>query len=112
MKKIKILHAPTTVGGNSFYLSKAEKELGHESHCLAISQNRFEFPCDECILKGDENILVSEFKTIITALRSLFKYHIYHYNFGRSIFSRPFPENEKAPKMEIVFLYIFLFTFY
>ena len=78
MTKLKILHAPTTVGGNSFYLSKAEKELGHESHCLAISQNRFEFPCDECILKGDENILVSEFKTIITALRNLFKYHIYN----------------------------------
>ena len=110
MTKLKILHAPTTVGGNSFYLSKAEKELGHQSHCLAISQNQFKFPCDECILKGDENILLSEFKTIITALKSLFKYNIYHYNFGRSIFStRPFPENEKYPNWKL-FIYTHFYS--
>ena len=52
MKNLKILHAPTTVGGNSYYLSKAEKELGYDSYCLAISQNQFKFPCDEVILIG------------------------------------------------------------
>ena len=106
MKKLKILHAPTTVGGNSYFLSKAEKELGYDSYCLAISQNQFKFPCDEVILNGDENIIVSEFKTIITGLKTLFKYDVYHYNFGKSIFSsRPFPKSEKYHKWKL-FVYV------
>ena len=43
---MKVLHLPTSVGGNSWGLAQAEKEIGLESEVLIIEQNWLKYKCD------------------------------------------------------------------
>lgn len=84
--KLKILHLPTTVGGNPQGLSKAEKELGFSSHTLCITQNYLAYNVDEIVLKGKNRRLTDELFIFWAAIKSLLRgYDVHHYNFGKSL---------------------------
>jgi hypothetical protein len=84
---MRILHCPTSVGGNAFALSSAEKKIGLDSTVMILQNNWLGF-------KTDINLRVNEmsrlkrnlimWKFFINAIR---KYDIFHFNYGRSLIS-------------------------
>lgn len=89
---MKILHLPTSVGGNSYGLSRAERSLGAESDCLYSEETWLKYPADICLrLEGKSNFK-KLIKLILTFIRIRRKYDIFHFNFGSSLinFNKPF----------------------
>ncbi|MBN1292894.1 MAG: hypothetical protein JXB48_13720 [Candidatus Latescibacteria bacterium] len=89
---MKVIHLPTSVGGNSFGLSRGERELGIQSDVLVLFQNRFQFPADRCIFKKPPGNIISNYTKRIwipALLKELFsivkKYDVFHFNFGTSL---------------------------
>ena len=60
----KVLHLPTTVGGNPQGLSKHLIELGVVSKSLSIYQNYFGYPADKIIANKSDNPFWIELKKI------------------------------------------------
>jgi hypothetical protein len=86
---MKILHLPTTVGGNPLGLSQAERQMGLDSHCLDIGTNK------KLAYQGGEHLkwealtqfgiagrALSHTATLL-AIRS--KYDIFHFNNGHTL---------------------------
>lgn len=80
MKKLSVIHLPTTVGGNPQGLSRAERQLGLNSISIAFLQNYFLFPADRILFK--HNFFLNEIKRWKFIYLELVKYDIVHYNFG------------------------------
>lgn len=86
----RVLHAPTTVGGNPQGQSKALNINGVDSISVAFSQNQFNYQAD-MILWGKNELKVIKFiKCLNFFLTALFHYDIFHFNFGRSLFGPVF----------------------
>ncbi|MDU9404607.1 glycosyltransferase family 1 protein [Pseudomonas sp. zfem004] len=85
MKKIKVLHAPTAVGGNPPALSKALRKQGIDSECCIISQNYLAYEVDRVLVPAGARFLQCELKRFKFILECLFKYDIIHYNAGTTI---------------------------
>ncbi|MEW5758298.1 MAG: glycosyltransferase family 1 protein [Candidatus Omnitrophota bacterium] len=85
MKRIKILHCPTMVGGNPYGLARAERKLGLDSWSIAFEQNIFAHCSDEILWHKKENYLIREFKRFNLLKRAFKDFDIVHFNFGRSI---------------------------
>jgi glycosyltransferase involved in cell wall biosynthesis len=82
---IRVLHAPTTVGGNPQGLSTALKRLGCQSHSMTLFQNYFQYPADVVIWSERDGILKREYKRLFAILREISNYDIIHFNFGTTI---------------------------
>lgn len=76
---LKVIHLPTTVGGNAGCLSAAERGLGLDSRCVALTRSPYAYPADETIFTGRP--LLDELRRYRLAVRSL-SYDVIHYNFG------------------------------
>jgi len=81
----KVIHAPTTVGGNPQGLSKALNRLGVLSHSLTLTQNYFNYSSDYVVFADKDGLFVKEIKKIFCILWVAVKYDIIHYNFGTTI---------------------------
>lgn len=84
----KVIHLPTTVGGNPQGISKHLNGLGVKSETWTLSQNYFGYPADKVLCKENEGLFVRELKRIL-ALRYIFRADVVFFNFGSSFF-RPF----------------------
>jgi hypothetical protein len=89
---MKILHLPTTVGGNPQRLSMAERRMALDSSTLTFRQNLFQYPADEVLFKG-KNFIRNEIKRWWLILISLRKYDVIHFNFGLS--AAPYVKNDE-----------------
>lgn len=94
---MKILHLPTTTGGNAWGLSQAERALGYHSDVLIADKNPLKYQAD-IIIKNNlfhNNKYIDKFflevKKIISFFQIRNKYDIYHFNFGSSLLSYPLP---------------------
>lgn len=85
---MKILHCPTTVGGNPQGLARAERELGYDSESLTLAQTVFQFPTDHVIWQEEDNLLVREYKRWKAIYYALKTYDVIHYNAGSSLAPR------------------------
>jgi glycosyltransferase involved in cell wall biosynthesis len=85
---MKILHCPTTVGGNPQGLAKAERELGHDSQSLTLSQTVFQYPVDQLVWQDKDNLLVREYKRWKVIFHALRSYDVLHFNYGSSLAPR------------------------
>jgi hypothetical protein len=102
---LKILHCPTTVGGNPQGLCRAERSLGFDSRSTALVQNYFNYPVDEVVIKTTKPTLLDEGRVWLAAAKSLARYDVLHYNFGQSFTPvRNYPHTNSYPKWK-VFLY-------
>lgn len=81
----KVLHAPTTVGGNPQGLSKALNSLGVYSRTLALQQNYFNYPADYALWSENDGRFKRELKRLFALSYAAFKYDVIHYNFGTTI---------------------------
>lgn len=85
MRPLRILHAPTDVGGNAFGLSRAERELGHHSDVAVFAAGPYGYGAD---LRFDVEgkPLLRRFATRAGFLRhALRDYDVFHFNFGQPL---------------------------
>jgi hypothetical protein len=95
---IRVLHCPTSVGGNPQALSGAERELGLSSIAVAFDQNYLGYTTDEVLFKPGEHQLIRESKQWRLIWRIIRKVDIVHYNFGSTIFSDALAANQMGSK--------------
>ncbi len=88
---MRVLHLPTTVGGNPSGLSHQLKLLGIDSHVWTISQNYLDYPADRVLADETEPIAVRVVKTFRAAFYVFGRWDVVHYNYGSTLFSKRFP---------------------
>lgn len=86
---MKILHLPTSVGGNAWGLSQAERALGLDSKTLYAEQGWLRYPGDFCLVNGN----VSKRKILTARLKAAFtipqRFDVLHFNFGSTLIDFP-----------------------
>lgn len=80
---LRVLHCPTTVGGNAQGLARAERALGVQSKSLALSQNFLQYQSDEVVFRG--NWFFDEFRRWGAVIKALSRYDVLHFNSGTSL---------------------------
>lgn len=87
---LRVLHLPTTVGGNPNGLSRALRSLGVDSQIWTIDQNYFNYPVDRVLTAPQDSRPVRILKQL-KALGYVFgNWDVVHFNSGRSLFSTRF----------------------
>ncbi len=87
MKSYKVLHAPSSVGGNPQVLSRALQVLGVDSCSLVVSQNYLAYQADRVLQRPGESLVMREFKRIWAILFYLPRFDVIHYNAGTTLAS-------------------------
>lgn len=82
----RVLHLPTTVGGNPQSLSRHLKVLGVDSESLTVHQNKFGYQVDRSLGGPSSSRLLLELKRFL-ALSYLFRHDVVFFNFGRTLFA-------------------------
>lgn len=89
---MKILHAPTEIAGQMGIISRAQRELGHESISVAYHDSWLGYTCD-INLHLKNNFLYDHQKIMMFFLRNFNRYSIYHFHFCNSLL----PKNIDLP---------------
>lgn len=84
-RPLRVLHCPTTVGGNPQGLARAERRLGLDSIAVSLDENPFAYQTDEVLVRPGDSIGFREFKRWQLLWRALRDFDVVHFNFGRSI---------------------------
>lgn len=86
---MRILHLPTSVGGNSIGLSLGERELNLDSEVLVLYDNWLKYQADRVLFDNYTNSIVEKLVRIPKIIRTIYKdknnYDIFHFNFGTSM---------------------------
>ncbi len=82
---MKVLHLPTSTGGNSWGLAQGEKKLGLDSKVLVDAQNWLNYPYDMNMELNNYSKFGKIGKKIKTFLEVRNKYDVFHFNFGQSL---------------------------
>jgi glycosyltransferase involved in cell wall biosynthesis len=86
MGRVRILHAPTDVGGNAFGLSRAERELGFVSDVAVFSPGPFGYGYDIDLRAGiDQPVWRRMLRRARFLLKAVDDYDLFHFNFGQTI---------------------------
>lgn len=87
MNNYKVLHAPTSVGGNPQVLSRALRQLGVDSRSLVVSQNYLAYRADIELHRPGQSFVMRELKRLWAILFFLPRFDIIHYNAGTTVAS-------------------------
>jgi glycosyltransferase involved in cell wall biosynthesis len=82
---MRVLHLPSTVGGNAQGLSRHLKALGVDSTSWALQQAYFNYPCDRILWSPADGPLLREVKRIGAILRAARFADVIHFNFGSTL---------------------------
>lgn len=82
---MKILHLPTSVGGNSWGLAQGEKALGLDSKVLIDANNWLNYKSDICLGLENKNKVFQVAKRLETFLKVRNKYDVFHFNYGSTL---------------------------
>jgi hypothetical protein len=63
-QRIRVIHLPTTVGGNPQGLSRHLNELGLSSETWTLRQNYLGYPADQVIQDVYDSVIVAEIKRL------------------------------------------------
>ncbi len=104
-KTIKVIHLPTTVGGNPQGLSQHLNTLGMDSVTWTLRQNHFGYPADKVLQKESDSLILAEFKRLL-ALRYVFQFDVVFFNFGQTLFTQipKTSSRNKTYKARLVYL--------
>lgn len=84
-KKIKILHCPSTTGGNPQLLSKIENDLGFHSVSFSTEDNYLNYESDFTLPKFFNFIFIQQLFLWFYVIKIKFSYDVIHYNAGKSL---------------------------
>jgi glycosyltransferase involved in cell wall biosynthesis len=83
---MRVLHLPTTVGGNPQGISKHMRILGIDSFTWALRQNYLGYPVDRVIWKDTDGFLAREWKRLKAFGYVFQNWDAVHFNFGTTLF--------------------------
>lgn len=89
---MRVLHLPSSVGGNSWGLSQGERRIGLESSVLSVGTNYLEYQSDEFICMPKCSVLkkpITFIRLVNAFLHKRNKYDVFHFNFGSSLLDYP-----------------------
>jgi hypothetical protein len=84
-RPLRVLHCPTTVGGNPPSLAQIERRQGLDSWCVGFGQAFFNYPADELIRTAGFRKIFEPCHRVRLLLRALRSFDVIHFNFGSSI---------------------------
>lgn len=85
---MRVLHLPSSVGGNSYGLAMAERSIGIDASVLYKGETWLKYPADVVISPSSNNICEA-IKLFRVAMKIYGAYDIYHFNFGSSLLDFP-----------------------
>ena len=83
---MRILHLPSSIGGNAYNLSLGEKKNGVSSTVVIIDPTMYSYKTDY-ILSFPKNKLLLLISWLSFCLKNAGKYDVFHYNFGSPLFN-------------------------
>lgn len=90
MAKYRVVHLPTSVGGNPQGLSQHLRSLGIESESWIFTQNVFNYPSTRAIWKEGDGPLRREIKRCSAIIHVARNFEVIHFNYG-SGWATPIP---------------------
>lgn len=90
---MKVLHCPTTTGGNPQGLARAERCVGLYSQSVAYQQNYLGYRADRFLWNNEPNVFRKQIATWRLLLEAKLHSDVVHYNSGTSILPWTFSEN-------------------
>ena len=107
--KYRVLHAPSSVGGNPQALSRALRALGVDSTSLVVSENYLSYGADVVLHRPGGSFLVREIRRLLAILLYLPRFDVIHYNAGTTFataYGLAFPAAGHRDKSSVLrFLY-------
>lgn len=85
-EQIRVIHAPQSVGGNAYGLSKALRALNVDSVTVSLSRSPFQYHADVYVWSEEDGAFAKEFKRLLACIRAILRADIMHFNFGQSFF--------------------------
>lgn len=87
---MRVLHLPTSVGGNAWGLAQAEKGIGLHSDVLVATESVMNYPADIRLYLDKVPSVKKQFlKALWAFLRLRRKYDVFHFNYGTSLVHFP-----------------------
>lgn len=83
---MKVLHLPTTVGGNPQGISKHLNKLGVASETWTLRQNYLGYPADLVIWQESDSLISRELKRLWALRYVLMDWDAVHFNFGTTLY--------------------------
>jgi hypothetical protein len=108
-KIIKIIHLPSSVGGNPQGISKHLNKLGLKSQTWVYNQNYLNYPIDKILSKSNNKLIIEFYK--LFALKYIFKFDVIFFNWGSGLY-RPFPFIYIKKKQIIKRIFFSTYCFY
>lgn len=84
-KELRILHAPSVVGGNATTLSRTLNQMGFPSISVAYEDHRFSYDPDVVLWKQNHGTIAKEIIRISSVFRAALGYKVIHFNFGTTM---------------------------
>ena len=106
---MKVIHLPTSVGGNPQGISKFLNKLGLKSQTWIYKQNFLNYRADKILLRSN-SFLINEFSKLL-ALKYIFKFDIIFFNFGTGLY-RPYPFTYIKKKQVIKKIFFLIYRLY
>jgi len=100
-RSLRVLHCPTTTGGNPQNLAVAERQLGAASWAVAFCQNYLGYRCDEVLWDVGTPLWKQQFKCWHLLVRALREFNVIHYNGGTPILPWDIPPRLLSPKGDL-----------
>jgi len=85
MKKIRILHCPSDVGGQAWMISRAERQLGYNSDHIIFSSSQIGYPADYNLFFKKKSFFRNFLKAVIFLSQAIKKYDVFHFYYARTI---------------------------
>ena len=82
---MKVLHLPTSVGGNSWGLAQGERRLGLDSKVLITRNTWFDYPNDLSLRWEEKKPWLRFPDSIRSFLKLRNKFDVFHFNFGSTL---------------------------
>ncbi|ROT44061.1 glycosyltransferase [Pusillimonas sp. NJUB218] len=81
-RKYRVVHLPTSVGGNPQGLSAHLEKLGIESEAWIFQQNVFNYSCDRVIWSERDGLWRREVKRLLAIIQTAWTFQVIHFNYG------------------------------
>jgi len=97
-RTLRVLHAPTAVGGHPGGLARAERELGLDSRSVSLFPHPFGHDVDEVLGKDGDGV-ARRYSNRARLLVRMCAVDVVHFNFGEPLF--PIPQGIRGPTAAI-----------
>lgn len=90
---LRILHLPTSTGGNAWGLAQAERMIGMKSDVLVLNNSYLQYPADYVLfdkpMSSFSDKIIGSFYKFFKILKIRHDYDVFHFNFGSSLIDHP-----------------------